>query len=146
MKNIRKTILWLVFAALVAFGLIQLVPFGKTYTNPPVVSEPKWDSPQTRQLAKDHCFQCHSNETEWPWYSKIAPASWLIAYDVQAGRAHFNFSEWNTNPGNLNEMIENINSGEMPPIQYWIVHPSSRLNAQQKADFIQGLKATFNNN
>ena len=84
----------IVLAALILFGLIQFVPFGKTYTNPPVVSEPNWDSPQTRQMAKDHCFQCHSNETQWPWYSHIAPASWLIAFDVQNGRSQFNFSDW----------------------------------------------------
>jgi mono/diheme cytochrome c family protein len=142
MKVNKKIVLYVILAAIVLFGLIQLVPFGKTYTNPPVVSEPNWDSPATRQMAKDHCFQCHSNETEWPWYSKIAPASWLIAFDVTEGRDKFNFSDWNNNPGELDEMVEAINSGEMPPIQYWIFHPSSRLNDQQKQDFVNGLKAT----
>ena len=127
---------------MILFGLIQLMPFGKTYTNPPVVTEPSWDSPATRQMAKEHCFQCHSNETAWPWYSRITPASWLIAFDVTEGRDKFNFSDWNNNPGELDEMVEVINSGEMPPIQYWIFHPSSRLNDQQKQDFVNGLKAT----
>jgi len=138
----KKKIGYVLLAGIILFGLIQLVPFGKTYTNPPMVAEPNWDSPATRQMAKEHCFQCHSNETEWPWYSKIAPASWLIAFDVTEGRDKFNFSDWNSNPGELDEMIEVINSGEMPPIQYWIFHPSSRLNDQQKQDFVQGLKAT----
>ena len=138
-----KKLGYLVLVGLVVLGLIQLVPFGKTYTNPPVVSEPKWDSPQTRQMAKDYCFQCHSNETDWPWYSKIAPASWLIALDVQNGRAKFNFSDWNNHPGELNELIGSLNEGEMPPIQFWIFHPSSKPNVQQKALFIQGLQATL---
>ncbi len=139
----KKTLGYLVLAGVILLVLIQFIPFGKTYTNPPVVAEPQWDSPQTRQLAKDHCFQCHSNETEWPWYSHIAPASWLIAFDVKNGRAKFNFSDWQNNPGKLNEMIEAINEGEMPPIQYWIFHPSSRLDAQQKQQLIQGLQATL---
>jgi mono/diheme cytochrome c family protein len=144
MKKILKiAILVLVVGGLVVFGLLQLVPYGKDHTNPPVVSEPQWDSPQTRQLAKDHCFQCHSNETEWPWYSNIAPASWLIYHDVADGRRQFNFSDWNNNPGRLDEMEEVIQSGEMPPIQYWIFHPDSRLDATQKQEFIKGLQATL---
>jgi hypothetical protein len=138
-----KKILYLVLIGLVLFGLIQLIPFGKDHTNPPIVSEPNWNSPQTRQMAKDYCFQCHSNETEWPWYSNIAPASWLIAMDVIQGRNKFNFSDWNNNPGELNEMVETINGGEMPPIQYWIFHPSSRPNSQQKIDLIAGLRASL---
>lgn len=139
----KKKFLYLVLIGLVLFGLIQLVPFGKTYTNPPVVSEPNWNSPQTRQIAKDHCFQCHSNETEWPWYSKIAPASWLIAFDVIEARSQFNFSDWNNNPARMGELSEVIQSGEMPPIQYWLFHPSSRLTDQQKLEFIAGLEATL---
>jgi len=143
MKNFRKYILWFVIAAVVVFGLIQLIPFGHDHTNPPIVSEPNWSSPQARALAKEHCFQCHSNETEWPWYSNIAPGSWLISFDVIEGRRHFNFSDWNNRPGELDEMIEAIQEGEMPPIQYWIVHPGSRMNAQQKQDLIQALQSSL---
>ncbi|HET9910386.1 MAG TPA: heme-binding domain-containing protein [Anaerolineales bacterium] len=125
------------------FLLIQLIPFGHTRTNPPVVSEPNWSSPQARALVKEHCFQCHSNETEWPWYSNIAPGSWLIAMDVIEGREQFNFSDWNNNPGELDEMSEAIQEGEMPPIQYWIAHPNSRMNAQQKQELIDALKSSI---
>jgi mono/diheme cytochrome c family protein len=138
-----KKILYLVLIGLFLFGLIQLIPFGKNHTNPAVVSEPNWNSPATRQMAKDHCFQCHSNETEWPWYSNVAPASWLLAFDVMNGRSRFNFSDWKSNPASAGELAESIQSGEMPPIQYTLFHPSSVLNAQQKQDFIQGLQATL---
>ena len=138
-----KKIGYIVLAGLVLFGLIQLIPIGKTYTNPPVVSEPNWSSPQARQLVQEHCFQCHSNETTWPWYSRIAPASWLIAFDVQAGRSAFNFSDWSNNPGELDEMIGAINEGEMPPFQYWIFHPNSHLNEQQKQELIQTLQSSL---
>jgi mono/diheme cytochrome c family protein len=139
----KKILIYLVIVGVVIFGLLQLVPFGRNHTNPPMVQEPQWDSPQTRQMAKEHCFQCHSNETEWPWYSNIAPGSWLIYFDVAQGRRKFNFSDWGNNPGELNEMIETIQSGEMPPIQYWIAHPNSRLTDAQKQTFIAGLKATL---
>ena len=139
----KKKILYVILIGLVLFGLIQVIPIGKNHTNPPVVSEPNWNSPQTRQMAKEYCFQCHSNETEWPWYSNIAPASWLIYFDVVNGRNRFNFSDWNNNPGELREIVGAINEGEMPPIQYWIFHPSSRPQGQQKADFIAGLEASL---
>ena len=62
--------------------IIQFVPYGRDHTNPPVIAEPAWDSPQTRALFFRACADCHSNETKWPWYSTIAPASWLITRDT----------------------------------------------------------------
>jgi hypothetical protein len=140
----KKALVYVLLAGVVVFGLIQLLPIGKDHSNPPTVSEPDWNSPATRADVKEHCFQCHSNETEWPWYSNIAPASWLIAADVAEGRDHFNFSDWNQHPGELDEMVEEINRGTMPPIQYWIFHPSSRLSAAQKKTLDQELTATLN--
>ena len=139
----KKVLLILVVMGVVGFALLQLVPYGRDHTNPPVVSEPQWDSPATRQLAVEHCYQCHSNETEWPWYSNVAPASWLIYRDVDEARSEFNFSEWSSNPGELDDMIEEIEDGSMPPVQYWLVHPESRLSEAQKAQFIQGLQAAL---
>jgi hypothetical protein len=60
------------------FGLIQFVPYGRDHSNPPVYQEPQWDSPQTQELVSNACYDCHSNETVLPWYSNIAPVSWLI--------------------------------------------------------------------
>jgi mono/diheme cytochrome c family protein len=136
----KKVVLYLGIAAVVVFGLIQLVPFGHDHTNPPTVSEPNWVSPEARALVKQSCFQCHSNETEWPWYSNVAPASWLIAMDVKEGREHLNFSDWQGNPGEVDEMAEEIQDGGMPPIQYWMFHPEAKLNDQQKQDLIQALE------
>ncbi|MRR33844.1 hypothetical protein EG829_03970, partial [bacterium] len=65
-----------------AFIFIQAVPYGRNHDNPPVVREPNWDSPETRGLAKRVCFDCHSNETVWPWYTWVAPVSWLVYRDV----------------------------------------------------------------
>jgi hypothetical protein len=82
-------------AAVVLFALAQAVPYGRNHENPPVQAEPIWDSPRTRQLAKRACFDCHSNETTWPWYTNFAPFSWLAYNDVTGGRSALNFSEWN---------------------------------------------------
>jgi hypothetical protein len=137
----KKILLYLVAAGLVVFLLIQLVPVDRT--NPPTTSEPKWSSPEARALVKEHCFQCHSNETEWPWYSYVAPASWLIKFDVVEGRGQFNFSEWDQNPGELSQMTRQITRGSMPPIQYTLFHPNSKLDAQQKQALIDALTTSL---
>ena len=139
----KKIVLYVVVGGIVLLGLIQLLPIGRDHTNPAVVSEPQWSSPEARALAKEHCFQCHSNETEWPWYSNIAPASWLIQFDVNEGRDKFNFTNWNSNSEELDELTEVIQEGEMPPIQYWIFHPNSHLNDQQKQELIDALNSSI---
>ncbi len=126
-------------------ALIQLVPYGRNHTNPPVINEPNWDSPQTRELAQRACFDCHSNETTWPWFTNIAPFSWLAQNDVDEGRSTLNFSEWGNGrregerPG---ELIETIQEGEMPPLIYLPTHPAARLSSAEKQQLINGLRAT----
>ena len=131
-----------IVALIVLFVLIQLVPYGRNHTNPPVQAEPQWDSPETRALAKRACFDCHSNETVWPWYSNIAPISWLTQRDVDEGRQKLNFSEWNR-PQEVDEVIEVIQKGEMPPKIYLLTHPQARLTQAEKEKLIRGLQATL---
>ena len=119
---------------------IQLIPVDRT--NPTIVSEPNWDSPATRALAKDACFDCHSNETVWPWYSKIAPVSWLTWRDVEEGRDHLNFSDWDNQHVRAGEIAEVIDEGEMPPWFYVIMHPEAKLSDSEKQALIDGLLAT----
>ncbi|HZY42825.1 MAG TPA: heme-binding domain-containing protein [Anaerolineae bacterium] len=88
---------------LVAVLIVIQIPPLFFQTNPPVVAEPNWDNPQTRALAQRACFDCHSNETVWPWYSRIAPPSWLITFDVFRGRRNLNFSEWGVARGGEGE-------------------------------------------
>lgn len=140
----KKIVLGGIGVLLAGFVLIQLVPYGRNHTNPPVVQEPNWDSPQTRELAQRACFDCHSNETNWDiWYTGIAPVSWLVQHDVEEGRENLNFSEWNTtNSENKQEMAEVVNEGEMPPAQYLPTHPEARLTAVEKQALAEGLAAT----
>jgi hypothetical protein len=105
-----------------AFAAIQFVPYGRGQVNPPVGTEPTWDSPETRALAKQACFDCHSNETEWPAYSRIAPVSWLIQRDVSEGRAALNFSEWQRPQEEAKEAAEEVLEGEMPLRIYRLMH------------------------
>jgi len=137
----KKAILW-VLVGLVMLGLlVQLIPLPGRGNNPPITSEPKWDSPQTRALAKRACFDCHSNETVWPWYSYIAPVSWLVYNDTMEGRRRLNFSEWTSSQRGAGEITEKIQEGEMPPAIYLPMHPAARLTAAEKQQLITG----FNN-
>ncbi|MGE5225063.1 MAG: heme-binding domain-containing protein [Omnitrophica WOR_2 bacterium] len=132
-----------ILALIILFGLVQLVPYGHNHTNPPVVQEPNWDSPQTRELAVRACFDCHSNQTVWLWYSNIAPFSWLIQRDVDEGRRSLNFSEWNRTQRRAREAANTVAEGRMPPIQYLIIHANANLNNTDKNALVQGLLKTL---
>jgi hypothetical protein len=133
-------ILWLLLAAFLA---IQLVPYGRDHTNPPITGEPSWDSATTRALVGTACFDCHSNETNWYWYTNIAPFSWLVQHDVEDGRATLNFSEWNRPQGGAGDVADVIRGGSMPPWYYSAVHWAARLSTKEKAELIAGLQRTF---
>ena len=139
----KKKLLIALAVIVILGGLIQLVPYGRNHTNPPVVAEPAWASPEARAMVKQYCFACHSNEVEWPWYSNVAPASWLIYRDVEEGRRELNFSEWGKGRAEVDEIIEVVQEGEMPPFQYWLFHPSAKLNEQSKSDLIQALRSSI---
>lgn len=121
------------------FVVIQLIPYGHQHSNPPVQEEPAWPDTQTRDLAARACFDCHSNETAWPWYSNIAPISWLIENDVQEGRGRLNFSEWNRPQHERGEIAEVIYEGEMPPSYFLILHPEAKLSTEEMRTLSQGL-------
>jgi mono/diheme cytochrome c family protein len=142
-KRIIRIGIGLVIVGAAVFLLIQFLPIGPQRTNPPIIAEPKWDSPQTRALAKRACFDCHSNETQWLWYSYIAPVSWILANDALTARRAFNFSEWRAGDMSAAVMAEQINSGKMPLPQYALVHPEARLTDAEKKQLIAGLVATF---
>ena len=78
------------------------------------------------------CYDCHSHETVWPWYSTVAPISWLVAHDVHEGREELDFSTWDAYaPAKraklLRETAKETSEGEMPPWYYVLVHPDARL-------------------
>lgn len=139
--------------AIVAIGLflaIQLFPTWLWQTNPPVQAEPAWDSTATRALAQRACFDCHSNQTNWPLYSRVAPSSWLVTRHVVEGRERMNLSTWGLaapvpgreakEPGKVAEdAAESIEQGEMPPQSYLLLHPEARLSPAEQRQLIDGL-------
>lgn len=122
--------------------VIQLVPYGRDHSNPAVVAEPAWDSPQTRELAVRACFDCHSNETIWPWYSNVAPVSWLTQRHVDEGREELNFSEWQLEQEG-EEAAETVRERSMPTRDYLLTHPDARLTDTERADLASGLAIMF---
>jgi mono/diheme cytochrome c family protein len=126
-----------------ALVAIQLVPYGRDHINPPVTGEPTWDAPETRALVKQACFDCHSNETEWPAYASIAPGSWLVQRDVNEGRAVLNFSEWTRPQEEAKDAADEVREGEMPPAAYTLVHAHARLNPADRDRLAQGLAKTL---
>jgi len=131
----------LVLASLAIFVVIQAVPYGRSHTNPSGGVEPAWPSPRVRELAVRACFDCHSNESRWPWYSHVAPMSWLVQRDVDQGRRHLNFSAWDRPQKNAKEAAEELQSGEMPPWFFLPLHAEARLDAAEKDELGAGLKA-----
>lgn len=128
----------------VVLVLIQFIPFGKDHQNPPVTGTPQWDSPRTEELFNRACKDCHSNETVWPWYSNVAPVSWLLSLDVNIGRSKFNVSEWGREGRNDgDEAAEETRKGKMPPWFYLPAHPEAKLTPAEKDELVKGLAATF---
>ncbi len=130
-KYAKKGALVLVAAVVVA----QFIRIEKT--NPPVGSDVVAD-PAVKALLKKACYDCHSNETVWPWYSSVAPVSWLIGSDVNEGRQNLNFSEWGSYPDQirrhkLEDIGEEVQSEGMPPWYYAIMHSAARLDAEERA-------------
>jgi len=135
-KNMGRNLVVLLAAILI---LIQFIPVQKT--NPPLLREPNWDSQKTRNYAVRVCFDCHSNQTVWPFYSKVAPISWFVAGHVNDGRENLTFSEWKAKFGK--DIIEELEEKEMPLKSYLLLHPSAKLNDTELTEFIEGLKKTI---
>lgn len=126
------------FAALVfvlAVLSIQAIRIDKL--NPPVQSDIQAD-PAIQSLLRSACYNCHSNETVWPWYSNVAPISWLLASDVNEARSHLNFSMWrayssNVQSNKLAAIEEEVQSGDMPLWYYMLVHSEARLSQEDRS-------------
>jgi len=134
------------FAALGGLGAgvllaLQFVPFEGERTNPPVVAEPDWPDPAAREVFETSCAACHSNRTDWPWYSNVAPMSWLVVQDVMEGRDEFNASRWDEDDGEADDAVEEVLEGSMPPLSYVLAHPSARLTGAERDVLVDALRA-----
>lgn len=132
---------WILVAGLLGVVvLIQLVPYGRNHSNPPVTQDAPWADPAARAIAVASCYDCHSNQTVWRWYDKVAPASWYVQNHISEGRQALNFSEWDK-PQRLREASETVLGGSMPPRSYTLLHPSAKLSDAQKQVLASALDA-----
>ena len=143
----KRKLKWIFIALVTGFALLQLT--NPPRTNPPVIHDLMASSatpPQVAAMLHAACYDCHSSETLWPWYSHIAPMSWLIASDVKEGREHLNLSDWpNDDPMRAAKRLENmsdeISSGEMPLPKYTKIHADARLTQIQRKELSDWLDA-----
>lgn len=126
--------------AVVVFVAMQVVPYGWPHSNPPVRADARWPDEKVASIARTSCYACHSNETDWPAYSYIAPASWLVRHDVESGRDELNFSVWDDD-SDADDAAEAVAEGSMPPSRYTLLHPDARLTDAERRRLIAALGA-----
>lgn len=142
----KKIVGFAVLGLVALFLLIQLVPYGRGHSNPPVTRAAVFGDPKARQIVAASCNDCHSNLTRWPWYTKVAPASWLVQHDVDEGRSKMNLSEWDKPQPALDEVIGQVRpGGEMPPWKYTVMpnHADARLSDADRATLIRAFRELY---
>ena len=125
---------------LVVVVAIQFVPYGREHPNPPVSATPPWPSERAATIAGQSCAACHSNSTDWPWYSHVAPMSWLVTQDVLEGRDELNLSTWDRDDGEADDAAEAVLDGSMPPLRYVLMHPSARLTDEERGLLVDAFR------
>lgn len=132
----RRKPLRLLLGLLVVPIAIQFVPVERT--NPPANPATELDAPVSAVLRRA-CYDCHSNRTHWPWYSRVAPISWVLADHVAEGREHLNLSFWTEYPTAkqlrlAEEIAEEVESGGMPLPMYLWLHTSAKLSPSDREE------------
>jgi len=140
----RKWLKWIGAVAVLGFAALQFTNPPRTNpaitaghdlmaTNPP--------PPEVAALLRNACYDCHSSETHWPWYSYVAPMSWKVVRDVNDARDTMNFSDWpNDDPHRARRrwrrIAEAVEANEMPLSKYTFIHRASRLTAEQRKKLV----------
>ncbi len=139
-SKVVKVVKWLMVGGLLLFAVLQILPLGRDHTNPPITGEAVWITRNAEVIARASCFDCHSNETRWAWYTDVIPWSWLTENDVEKGRAQLNFSEWDKPQPGLATADDTIEDDSMPPWRYLLIHPDARLDDDEKAQLVRALR------
>ena len=124
------------------FPIVSLFGCASVPANPPVVTEPAWDSPRTRDLVRRACFDCHSNETVWPFYARVPGIDKRIREHVAEGRRVLNFSEWHRPQEGADDVVEVVLRGDMPPEDYLQLHPGAKMEGSDRRALMAGLRNT----
>lgn len=133
-------------ALIVLFVLIQFIPVKKNQSTEDdfgILNYYQLDQDgEIASILKTSCYDCHSNNTIYPWYNKIAPVSWYLAKHVNNGKKHLNFSDWKymddaKKEHKIEECIEMILEDEMPLTSYTLVHGDAKLSEAQKESLVK---------
>jgi hypothetical protein len=136
---VRRVLRRVGIGSIVVLAGLQLVPVERA--NPQVTGDLVGVPTPVAERLRQACYDCHSHETIWPWYARIAPVSFLLAHDVSEGREHLDFSTW-TELGprrqakRLREVGEQVDEREMPPALYMLMHPDARLDDRARAELV----------
>lgn len=139
-SRLGRVVRRLALVGVVVFLLVQLVPYGWRHPNPPVVADAPWPDARSEELARTACYDCHSNETDWPVYSYVAPMSWLVRRDVEDGREELNFSRWDDDAGEADDALDELVEGSMPPDRYVALHRDADLSTTDQATLATALE------
>lgn len=151
MNRIWKRILFVLVLVLIAIQFFSINKENPEFepssdfivmTNPPE---------EVQSILQSTCYDCHSNKTEYPWYTSVAPVSWWISHHIEEGREHLNFSNWGKYEAKrqdhkLEEVIEMVETGEMPLDSYTWAHEDARLTEEQRKmliDWAEELRKTI---
>jgi hypothetical protein len=141
MKPLRKRIL--VAGAVIALGAQVFQPDRTNPETDPSLSirQDPWATPEILGLMERACFDCHTNETRWPWYSAVTPVNFLTVRDVEEGRKHLNLSEWSSQPRSrrasaLERMADEVTDGAMPLPPYVLMHSEAKWTEEEKKMFL----------
>ena len=144
MNFLKKSLKWIFIGAVVLFAALQFT--NPPHTNPPVKNDflaRMNPPPKIAAMFKSACYDCHSHETRWPWYSSVAPMSWKIAQDVDEGRVQLNLSDWPSDPKRawkkMENMSEEIDQKDMPLKKYMILHKDAQLTDDERSELTQWL-------
>ena len=123
--------------------LVLALLVGCRLDNPPTTRDIVWADAETEALARRACYDCHSNETHWPWYARAPVVGSIVAGDVHRGRCHMNFSEWDGPNEEAWDAPDEVRDGDMPLGMYTAAHEEAQLTPDERDRLAAGLAATF---
>lgn len=137
------TLATIAIGALTLLLLAQAVPYGRSHANPRPTKPVAFVTTHGQRLFTEACGDCHSDLTRWPWYSNVAPMSWLVQNDVNGGRGAFNVSEWDKPQPELGDIVDQVTGGGMPPAQYKLIRSAATLSKGQRSELAAELTRIY---
>lgn len=147
--KIKKIIIPVILVVFIASQFIEIAPNKAVGTSENAMEGHYYVPQNVKQILQTSCYDCHSNNTTYPWYSNVQPVKWWLADHINDGKKHLNFDEFNTYPKEkklhkLDEVSETVNTDEMPLQSYTLIHTKANLSADQKQQIKLWVKSVKN--